>query len=249
MAADATRADRYDGVVVDALASALGVPELALFSTIGSTMDEAHVLGARGAPAGTLVLADEQTAGRGTKGRRWSSPPLGIWLTLLERPHDPQAIEVLSLRVGLAAARALDRFAAEPLRLKWPNDLYVDDRKLAGTLVEARWRGDRPDWVAVGLGINVAAPDDQPNAASLDAGTARVTVLEALIPELRSAGAASGHLTTAEVEEFAARDLARGRTCIAPVRGRVRGIARTGELVVELADSVAHVRTGSLILE
>lgn len=249
MAAEARTTDRYDGVDASALASALGVPHLALYSTVGSTMDEAHALGARGVPAGTLVLSDVQTAGRGTKGRRWSSPPHGIWLTLVMRPDDPQAIEVMSLRVGMAAARALDAFAAEPLRLKWPNDLYVDDRKLAGTLVEARWRGDRPDWVAVGFGVNVTPPTDQPNAAGLDPGTTRVAVLEALVPELRAACDGTGHLTRAELDEFAARDLARGRACIEPVRGRVSGIAETGELLVELADSVARVRTGSLILE
>ncbi len=170
-------------------------------------------------------------------------------MTLIERPADPSALDVLSLRIGLAAARALDAFAAEPVRLKWPNDLYVDDAKLAGVLVEARWRGDRLDWVAIGLGVNMAPPPDQTGAAVLEAGTSRTDVICALLPELRAAAAMVGTLTPDEMDEYAARDLARGRKCVEPLRGRVVGIAPSGELLVELADSVAHVRSGSLVLE
>lgn len=242
-------AGRYDGVSPEALADRVGVPHVALFTSVGSTMDEAHALASSGALAGTLVLADEQTTGRGRSGKRWSSPHRGIWLTLIERPHDPASVEVLSLRVGLAAAEALDAFTSEPIRLKWPNDLYVDRGKLAGVLVEARWRGERLDWVAIGLGVNVEPPADYPDAARLEPGASRIDALEALIPALRNAAAAHGPLSAAEVDEYDARDLARSRRCVEPVRGIVRGIAPTGELVVELADSVVRVRTGSLVLE
>lgn len=212
-------------------------------------MDEAHALAATGATAGTLVLADSQTTGRGRNGKRWTSPSRGVWMTLIERPSDPSVVDVLSLRVGLAAARVLDAFAAEPVRLKWPNDLFVDDSKLAGVLVEARWRGDRLDWVAIGLGVNVNPPDGESRAAALDAGTARIDVLAGLIPELRAAAGMSGLLRDEEMEEYAARDLARGRMCTEPLRGRVVGIAPSGELMVELADSIARVRSGSLVLQ
>ena len=242
-------AARYDGASAEALADRLRVPHVALFSSVGSTMDEAHALASSGALAGSVVLADEQTAGRGRAGKRWASPHRGIWLTLLERPRDPASVEVLSLRVGLAAAQALDAFTAEPIRLKWPNDLFVDRGKLAGVLVEARWRGDRLDWVAIGLGVNVEPPADHPDAARLDSGTSRLDVLDALIPELRAAAAAHGPLTASELDDYAARDLARSRRCTEPVRGIVRGIAPTGELVVELADSLVRIRTGSLVLE
>lgn len=242
-------AGRYDGVSAETLADRLGLPHVALFGAVGSTMDEAHALASAGALPGTLVLADEQTAGRGRSGKRWASPHRGIWLTLVERPHDPASVEVLSLRIGLAAAQALDAFTAEPIRLKWPNDLFVDRGKLAGVLVEARWRGDRLDWVAIGLGVNVEPPSDHPDAAALDPGASRVEALEALVPALRGAAGAHGQLTPAELDEYAARDLARARRCSEPVRGTVRGIAPTGELVVELADSIVRVRTGSLVLE
>ena len=212
-------------------------------------MDEAHALAADGAEAGTLIVADSQAAGRGRNGKRWTSPPRGVWMTLIERPADSSALDVLSLRIGLAAARALDTFAAEPVRLKWPNDLYVDDAKLAGVLVEARWRGDRLDWVAIGLGVNMDPPPGQSGAAVLEAGTSRTDVIAALLPELRAATAMLGVLTGDEMDEYAARDLARGRLCTEPMRGRVVGIAATGELLVEIADSVARVRSGSLVLQ
>src|SRR6266513_5287464 len=137
----------------------LDLPRVALLESTTSTLDVAHRLAGDGAPAGTLVIANEQTAGRGRGGKTWQSyPGAGLWLTLIERPSDSSGLGVLSLRVGLAAAEALDRFASEPIRLKWPNDLYVDSRKLAGVLVEARWRESSVEWVAIGLGVNVKAP-------------------------------------------------------------------------------------------
>jgi len=246
--ADSTQFGSYDGVTADDLAQRGSVERVELFDVVGSTMDEAHALAADGAVAGTVVLADSQAAGRGRNGKRWTSPSRGVWMTLIERPTDASAIDVLSLRIGLAAARALDTFTSEPVRVKWPNDLFVEDAKVAGVLVEARWRGERLDWVAIGLGVNMQPPPEQPRAATLESGASRVDVLCALLPELRAAAARTGMLSSEEMDEYAARDLARGRECVEPVRGRVVGIAPTGELLVELADSVARVRSGSLIL-
>jgi BirA family transcriptional regulator, biotin operon repressor / biotin---[acetyl-CoA-carboxylase] ligase len=172
-----------------------------------------------------------------------------LWLTLIERPADTSGLDVLSLRVGLAAARALDRFAAEPIRLKWPNDLYIEYGKLAGILVEARWRESSLEWVAIGMGINVRAPEGVQGSAWLEPDTNRIDVLTELIPTVRAGVAEKGPLRNEEMEEFAARDLARGRKCVAPALGRVAGITRNGELLVTLADSVAAFRSGSLVLE
>ncbi|HEX9220439.1 MAG TPA: biotin--[acetyl-CoA-carboxylase] ligase, partial [Gemmatimonadaceae bacterium] len=116
---------RFDGATQEVIQKLLGLARVELLESTTSTLDVAHRLAARGAPAGTLVLANEQTAGRGRGGKTWqSSPGAGIWLTLIERPTGSSGLGVLSLRVGLAAAEALDRFASEPIRLKWPNDLY-----------------------------------------------------------------------------------------------------------------------------
>lgn len=220
-----------------------------LFESTTSTLDVAHRIAAEGAPAGTLVIANEQTAGRGRGGKSWHSQPgAGIWLTLVERPAEISGLGVLSLRIGLAAAEGLDRFASEPIRLKWPNDLYVDRGKLAGILVEARWREQAVEWVAIGLGVNVKAPDNLESAAGLEPGTSRLDVLSELVPSLRAAALASGPLGPEEREEFNARDLARGKACIQPAIGRVAGITPTGELLVALADSVVPFRSGSLVL-
>ena len=119
---------KYDHRDASSLARLLDVPRVVVFDSTASTMDDAHGLAAVDAPAGTVILADRQAAGRGRNGRRWASDSgQGIWMTIIERPNDPRAVDVLSIRVGLRAARALDRYAASPIRLKWPNDLLVGE--------------------------------------------------------------------------------------------------------------------------
>lgn len=247
--APAQASSSYDGLTAEALATTLGVPRLELRAVVGSTQDVAHTLAAVGAPAGTLVLADEQRSGRGRHGRAWTSAPgAGVWLTLVERPADPSSIDVLSLRVGLAMARALDAFADGRIQLKWPNDIYVAGGKLAGILVEARWRDGAVEWVAVGAGINVVAPADQPRAAGLRRGASRERVLRAVVPCIRDAARVTGRLTEAELAEFRARDLALGRACTEPVAGTVAGIDAGGALLIDTGSRTLSVRAGSLVL-
>jgi len=232
----------------------LGLPRVEWFNEVGSTLDVAHALAVDGAEAGTLIIADAQTAGRGRMGRTWASEPrAGLWLTMIERPRDVSALDVLSLRVGLALAPVLDAFSDLPVRVKWPNDLYVGARKLAGILIEARWRDGVPDWAAIGVGINVRPPVTEANAAGLRSGTDRVAVLHAVVPAVRSAAAKLGPLGDAELADFAERDLARGRPCTSPTVGRVVGIDASGALVVDVASDggASHmvlVRAGSLVL-
>lgn len=240
---------KYDGHDAASLRALLDLPEVVLRESVTSTLDIAHSLGASGAPAGTLVLAEAQTAGRGRAGRTWASASgAGIWLTLIERPADAEAIELLSIRVGLRVAPVLERHTDSPVSLKWPNDVYVGDGKLGGILVEARWRDDRPDWVAIGVGINVRLPNEVPAAASLRRRTDRILVLAELIPAIRSAAAARGSLSDSELSRFAARDLAVGRRCTAPAVGTVKGIDAKGCLIVATASGEVAVRSGSLVL-
>lgn len=232
----------------EALAHALSLPQVAAFETIGSTMDEAHRLASEGAAAGSLVIAERQEAGRGRSGKRWhSAPRAGIWATIVERPRDPKAIEVLSLRIGLRLARVLERWVDAPIALKWPNDLFVDGRKLAGVLIEARWRDRRPDWVAIGVGVNLVVPEGQSEAAALRGADAH-EVLAEMIPAIRAACFASGGLTPGEVDEYAGRDYAAGRQLIEPLAGTARGISADGALLVESNGVLTPVRAGSLIL-
>jgi BirA family transcriptional regulator, biotin operon repressor / biotin---[acetyl-CoA-carboxylase] ligase len=125
--------------------SHLGRPRLHLRS-IGSTNARARELAEAGAPHGTAVTADEQTAGRGRQGRGWSTPPgSALALSLVIRDPDP----LLSLRGGLAVAD----LAGEDARVKWPNDVLVDGRKVAGVLAEGR---PQERWAVLGIGVNAA---------------------------------------------------------------------------------------------
>jgi BirA family transcriptional regulator, biotin operon repressor / biotin---[acetyl-CoA-carboxylase] ligase len=234
----------------DELAKKLSLPRVELLQSVGSTLDVAHQRAAEGAPAGTLILAEKQTAGRGRHGRSWTSEPgAGIWLALVERPSDRAALEVLSLRVGLGIVQSLEPMLGEPLRLKWPNDVYRGHGKLAGILVEARWRGNDPDWVAIGVGLNVRVPADQARAAGLEStGVSRNDALFAILPALRNAARASGPLSERELEDFAERDLAHGRRISEPVEGMVQGIDATGALVVLTAGGITAIQAGSLVL-
>ncbi|HEY9230411.1 MAG TPA: biotin--[acetyl-CoA-carboxylase] ligase, partial [Gemmatimonadaceae bacterium] len=212
----------YDDVPDDELTRRLKVPRVVALDEVGSTLDVAHSLAAEGALAGTVIVADSQSAGRGRMGRGWrSAPGAGVWLTMIERPAAGPALDVLSLRVGIELAPALDPFAAKPVRLKWPNDLYVGDRKLGGVLVEARWRDGVPEWVAIGVGVNVVTPEEEPRAIGLAPGASRLDVLGAMVPAIRAAATRSGQLTASEIAAFSARDLAAGRRCELPVAGKV----------------------------
>ena len=239
----------FDGASAGELARRLALPRVELLDAVTSTLDVAHAI-APEAPTGTLVLAERQTAGRGRHGRRWDSAGGGgIWLTLIERPQDPRALDVLSLRCGLGAAESLDALAGGRIALKWPNDLYLAGRKLAGILIETRWRGAAPDWVAIGFGLNVVTPQLD-SAIGLPPGTARLDALMRLIPALRGAAGGTGHLAAGELQRWRERDLAFGCAVSAPAAGVASGIDAAGELLIRESNGiVSRHRTGSLTLD
>ena len=233
-------------------ASALGLSQLIHHAEVESTMDEVHRVAATGAPAGLLVIADRQTHGRGRAGRVWSSRPgAGVWMTLLERPADAAASGVLALRLGMSIARAVQPFVDGKVRLKWPNDVYVDDGKLAGILVEARWRDAALDWVAIGVGLNIQVPADYQGARAVRDGVTRRQLLYALVPAMRDASQQRGVLSARELDEWGAHDLARDRRIVLPKAGIARGIAADGALLVQEdgRDTFTSIRAGSLLFE
>jgi BirA family biotin operon repressor/biotin-[acetyl-CoA-carboxylase] ligase len=245
----ASTAVEYDGATAADLVGRLGTSRVDVHESVTSTMDLAHAAAEAGAPAGTLILADRQTAGRGRHGRRWAAASgAGVWLTMIERPTNAAALDVLTLRLGLQAARVLDRYLDAPAQLKWPNDVYAGGGKLAGVLVEARWQDERPAWVAIGLGVNVRLPVDVGGAAAVRPGTSRLALLVELVRGIRAAVAAEGALGEQEMTEFAARDLARGRPCREPAVGTVVGISPSGELLVRSGGAVGAYRSGSLVI-
>ncbi|MCL6620685.1 MAG: biotin--[acetyl-CoA-carboxylase] ligase [Syntrophobacterales bacterium] len=137
------------------------------FSRISSTNDYAKELGRRGAPEGTLVVAEAQEAGRGRLGRTWASPAgVGLYVSLLLRPPlPPVELPRLTLTVAVAAARALERSAGVRPGIKWPNDLLLGGRKLAGILTELETEAERIRYLVVGLGLNVNTPVFPPELA------------------------------------------------------------------------------------
>lgn len=238
---------RYDGHSSEELATALQLPAVVVFDEVASTLDVAHALGGRGAPAGTLIVADTQSAGRGRMGRSWQSERgAGVWFTLLERPAADDLVSVLSLRIALRLARALDSFTDRGIDVKWPNDLHVAGLKLAGILVETRWRAGRLDWLAAGVGINTRPPSAVA-AASVRPGTTRLAVLRAAVPAIRAAIAARGPLLAEECSDFARRDVAIGRPCREPAEGVVAGIDASGALLVDTVAGRRAFHGGSLV--
>lgn len=130
---------------------------------VGSTQDVAAERARAGAPEGTVVVAEVQTAGRGRLGRRWESPPGGLYATMILRPTRPptpsakgaSGLPEISLVAGLALAEALEPFGHAAM-LKWPNDVLVAGRKVAGILSEGIFHGTDAEAVLVGVGVNCA---------------------------------------------------------------------------------------------
>jgi BirA family transcriptional regulator, biotin operon repressor / biotin---[acetyl-CoA-carboxylase] ligase len=124
--------------------------------TLSSTNDLAKSLAEIQVPEGTVIVAEEQTAGRGRLGRPWVSPRGGVWLSVILRPRLPLArIPMIGLAASTAAARAVRVITGLLARVKWPNDILINGGKVAGILAEA---GPDGEWVVVGIGINANIP-------------------------------------------------------------------------------------------
>ncbi|HTD48219.1 MAG TPA: biotin--[acetyl-CoA-carboxylase] ligase [bacterium] len=124
--------------------------------SLPSTNDVALRLADVGVPEGTVIVAEEQTAGRGRRGRAWASPRGGIWLSVILRPGIPvERVPLIALSAAAATAQAIREATGLPARVKWPNDVLVDGKKIVGILAEA---GAGGEWVVVGIGINANIP-------------------------------------------------------------------------------------------
>jgi BirA family biotin operon repressor/biotin-[acetyl-CoA-carboxylase] ligase len=142
--------------LVEAVASRGGprLPAVEWHESIGSTSDKLKHLARAGASAWTAVLAESQTGGRGREGRAWHSPPGGLYLSVLLRPPT-EPVSLIPLAAGVAVVEAVAEFGVA-CELKWPNDVLVSGRKLAGILSEASSGGVGIEWVVLGLGLNLA---------------------------------------------------------------------------------------------
>ena len=229
---------------------------LRVVAETGSTNSDLAAEAARGAAAGAVLVAEEQTAGRGRLERRWSAPARsGIFLSMLLRPDgvSKQRWGWLPLLVGVAAASAISQVAGVEVRLKWPNDLLVEvdggERKLGGILAELAG-----DAVVVGIGLNVSLREDElpvPGAGSLVLAGAAVTDREILLRALlRSfdelyadwAGAAGDPEASGLRAAYAAQCATLGRSVRVELPG---GRELLGEAVAVDGDGRLVVRDGA----
>lgn len=130
--------------------------EVHFFDDLGSTNLKAFELGRTGAPEGTVVIADAQSAGKGRIGRRWESPPgMNLYTSIILRPPvPPQAAQNLTFLAAVAVAGAIEGYCGPP-EVKWPNDILIEGKKVAGILMEMDSELDRIHFVVAGIGINI----------------------------------------------------------------------------------------------
>jgi BirA family biotin operon repressor/biotin-[acetyl-CoA-carboxylase] ligase len=251
--------------VVPLLASSLWT-RIGHVDTTVSTNDDLKRAAREGAPHGSVLLASEQSSGRGRLGREWSSPRGGVYASMLLRPAMPLVqVAAVPLAVGLGVAWCLDEIGAGGARLKWPNDVWLEGRKVAGVLVESSAEADSVEWLVVGVGLNVRRPEQSraerghPDAAYVEdyASASVPAAAAALLDGVARAWerfAVEGFAgLSAEYEERSAltdrsvRVLDReGREQVA---GVCAGVDEQGRLLVGTAEGVVPVASGDVTLD
>lgn len=226
-------------------------PPLRLECT-GSTNDDAMRLAREGAPDGSCVVAERQTAGRGRAGHAWSSPPgVALYFSSVFRPSlPPERLALATLALGVAVAEALEEVSGLPTRVKWPNDILVDGRKCCGLLCEADLVAPGGPVVVAGVGVNVNNdPADLPPrpifpATSLKAEAGRAFPREPVLAACRTAmgrwisvlaapGGPSAVLSRlASLDALCGRAIAVSLPDGSVLRGTASGIDETGRLLV-----------------
>ena len=241
--------------------SAIGSP-LSVAGETTSTNDDARRAAMEGAPHGATFLADAQTAGRGRGGHSWFSPPgENLYMSTILRPRvSPADIAPITLAIGLAVARVVGRClrGAGRVGLKWPNDVLVDGRKIAGVLVEGQLRGDRVTSLVAGIGVNVGTRAFPPELRDLATSLAlagvgdldRERLAAALVAEVGCVVSAfeAAHLAPM-LPEIRALDSLRDREVdVGGSRGLAVGIDDGGRLLVRAASGeVRAVASGEVV--
>jgi BirA family biotin operon repressor/biotin-[acetyl-CoA-carboxylase] ligase len=148
-----------DRFTSDSLQAALGSRQFRFYEMVGSTQDLARdwALAEPSLPGGSVVITEQQTAGRGRQGRPWLSPAgTSVMVSIVLRPHvTPEQLPRMMMVGGVAVADVLSPLLPGRIALKWPNDVLVEGRKLSGILAETTWMGNRLDAVILGIGLNV----------------------------------------------------------------------------------------------
>lgn len=251
----------WEGEPVGRWAERWGVPLLEVHARLDSTNDCARRIARAGAPSFSVVIADEQTRGRGREGRRWLSPAgAGLWMTvvLVARPSGHPTVPLL---VGIAAARALEQVCPDlRAEIEWPNDLIVAGRKVGGILCES-WDNDAGSrGMAIGTGINISQraedfpPELRDRASSLCAmgatSVSRPALAGALLARMRALLTPEPvALEGALYRELARRDALAGSAVVLGngETGTARGISSEGALLFEESGGrMREIRSGSV---
>jgi BirA family biotin operon repressor/biotin-[acetyl-CoA-carboxylase] ligase len=243
--------------------SASGV--IVRLETVDSTQSVAAALAERGAVDRTVVVADQQLAGRGRRGRTWRAPAgTSLLASIIVRPRLPQSrLATLSLTTAVAAAEALRRVARVDARLKWPNDVLVSGRKIAGILLESRLSGAAGATepaasvvTIIGVGINVGQREFPPDLAAgatsvaLETGHApgREVVLAALLEEFdawRARLEGEGFDPVREAWRRLSDTLGR-RVTVDAITGVAVDLDTDGALLIDVGGSVTRVLAGAV---
>ena len=252
--------------ITEALARAgsrLGLFEngLCWYDEISSTNDVAIAAAEAGAREGLVVVANTQSTGRGRVGRSWSSPPgAGLYVSVLLRPAGP-ALQLLTIAAGVAIAEGVHAATGLDACVKWPNDVHVGSRKLAGILAEAGSSAGAVNHVVLGFGINILRaaypPDVAARAASIESELGRAADRGLVLAECLAA--LSNRY--AMLRRDAANDVIaawRRRAAMqmgrevewdgdgGSRRGRAEGIDATGALLVRVGDQIVRVISGEV---
>lgn len=218
------------------------------FLALGSTNDYLKHLAESGAPEGTVIIAREQTAGKGRRGRSWASPKGGAWFSLLLRPPIPvEQAGCVAILIAVSLAHALRERWGVPVGIKWPNDMYVSGKKLGGILIELGSHGQQIEWLIAGIGINVnneLPPGMRIPATSLSRELGRAITLEEFFDVALEALARGYERLLAEGFEFVRKEWQ--ALSVLPRRievlmdterqeAEVLGLSESGKLIVRLA--------------
>ncbi len=249
MTTDPLSADR----ILAGLKTGLVARNVIYLPETGSTMDDARRLAERGAPDGTLVVADYQTAGRGRLDRRWQAPPAGsLLLSFIFRPAiASHHVQQLTMLCGLAVAEGVEAETGLPVGLKWPNDLEIGGAKVGGILTEVELSGARVGYAVVGVGLNVNLDPQQltgpvlARATSLSAElgrpVARLPLLWAVLRAVDTRYVALGAGAPGLHAAWAGRLVTLGRTVTVSTgdsiwEGLAEGVDADGALLVRRAN-------------
>lgn len=238
--------------------------EILYFDSIDSTNTKAQELAEKGYPSGTLVVADKQVAGKGRRGRNWESPSgCGIFMTLMLKPDiNPNNASMLTLVSALAVAKALADITGKDAKIKWPNDIVIDGRKVCGILTEMSAQFDYINNIVIGIGINVnnsSFPEEISATASslrlLSGGKKyrRAEIIEKIMEYFEKYY--SIFLETEDlsalVNEYDAMLVNMKKQVKVldpkePFEGKAMGITKTGELIVDTWESRKLVSSGEV---